>query len=104
MSLFFQRRGVRAARTVFRWCRITLWFAVLLVVAAVAYLHLVGLPDFLKPPLLQMVRDRGFDARFTSARLGFGPDVYFENAGFDPEDRSSGPHLSAGLTEIKLNW
>ena len=104
MVLFFQRRGVRAARTVFRWCRITLWFAVLLVVAAGAYLHLVGLPEFLKPPLLQMVRDRGFDARFTNARLDWGPAILIENAGFNPTNRSSGPHLSAGLTEIKLNW
>jgi hypothetical protein len=104
MPLFFQRRGVRAARTVFRWCRITIWFAVLIVVAALAYLHLVGLPDFLKPPLLQMVRDRGFDARFTSARLAWGPAIFIENAGFSPTNRLSGPRLSAGLTEVKLNW
>ena len=104
MLSFFQRRGVRAARVAFRRCRITLWFAVLLVVAALAYLHLVGLPEFLKPPLLQMARDRGFDARFANARLAWGPAVYIENAGFSPTNRLAGPRLSAGLTEVKLNW
>ncbi|HEX3988813.1 MAG TPA: hypothetical protein VHZ30_05230, partial [Verrucomicrobiae bacterium] len=104
MLSFFQRRGVRAARTAFRWCRITLWFAILLVLAALAYLHLVGLPEFLKPPLIQMARERGFDARFASAHLAWGPSIFIDNAGFSPTNRSSGPRLSAAVAEVKLNW
>ena len=53
-----------------------LWFAMFLVVVALAYLHLVGLPDFLKPPLLEKIRQRGFEARFTSARPGLGSGHY----------------------------
>ena len=104
MPPFFQRRGVRAARTAFRWCRITLWLAILLAMAALSYLHLVGLPDFLKPPLIQMARDRGFDVQFSSARLAWGPAIFIENAGFSPTNRSTGPRLSAGLADVKLNW
>ncbi|HEY3854771.1 MAG TPA: hypothetical protein VGO67_10295 [Verrucomicrobiae bacterium] len=104
MLSFFQRRGVRAARTAFRWCRITLWFAILLVLGALAYLHLVGLPDFLKPPLVQLAMERGFDARFASAHLTWGPAIFIENAGFSPTNRSAGPRLSAGVAEVKLNW
>jgi hypothetical protein len=103
MDLSSQRKEVRAGRTVFRWCRIAVGFAVFLVVAGLAYLHLVGLPDFLKPPLLQRIRDRGFEARFTNARLGWGPAIVIENASFSPINRSSGPRLSAGLTEVMLN-
>src|SRR5579863_4256300 len=104
MLLFFQRRGVRAARTAFRWCRMTLWFTILLALAALAYLHLVGLPDILKPPLIQMALERGFDARFTRARLAWGPAIFIENAGFNPTNRSAGPRLSAAVAEVKLNW
>ncbi len=104
MLSFFQRRGVRAARTAFRWCRITLWFAILLVLAALAYLHLVGLPDFLKSSVVQLATERGFDARFASAHLAWGPAIFIENAGFSPTNRSSAPRLSAALAEVKLNW
>lgn len=104
MGLFSQCKEVRVGRTVFRSCRIALWFALFLVVAGLAYLHLVGLPDFLKPPLLQKIRERGFEARFTNARLGWGPAIVIENAAFNPTGPSPGPRLSAGLTEVKLNW
>ena len=76
----------------------------LLVVAAMSFLYVVGLPDFLKPRLLNRIRERGFEARFTSARLGWGPSIVIENAGFSPTNRTSGPYLSAGLTEVKLDW
>jgi hypothetical protein len=104
MALFFQRNGIRVARNVFRWCRMTLWIVILLVISPLARLYLVGLPEFLKPPLLQKIRERGFDARFASARLGWGPAIIIENGGFSPTNRSSGPRLSAGLMEVKLNW
>ena len=45
--------------TAFKWCRVTVLLLVLLFVAALAYLQLVGLPDFLKNPLLRALRQRG---------------------------------------------
>jgi hypothetical protein len=103
MGSFFQRKGVRACLTVFKWCRVTVLLAVLLVVAALAYLQLVGLPDFLKKPLLRELRQRGFDAQFASARFGWGPSIVIENAAFSPTNLASGPRLSAGWTQLNLN-
>jgi hypothetical protein len=103
MGSFFQRQRVRSCLRVFKWCRVTVLLAVLLVVAALTYLQLVGLPDFLKNPLLRALRQRGFDAQFVSARLGWGPSIIIENAAFSPTNQASGPRLSAGWTDLKLN-
>ena len=90
-------------RAVFRWGRVTLLFAIFLVVAAGAYLNLNGLPDFLKRALLDHLRERGFEVQFTSARLGWGPEVVVENAAFHRSDRPLRPRLAAGLTRVHLN-
>jgi hypothetical protein len=103
LAAFFKSRGVRRFRTVFRWVRIALLFVLLLVVAAVAYLHFVGLPDFLKRDLLDRLRERGFEVQFTSARLGLGPEVLVENAAFHRTDRPLAPRLAAGETGIQLD-
>jgi hypothetical protein len=78
-------------------------FAIFLVVATGAYLHLIGLPDFLKLILLNRLRERGFEVYFTSARLGIGPEVVVDNAAFHRADRPLGPRLSAGRTVIHLD-
>ncbi len=103
MGSFFQRKGVRYCLTAFKWCRVTVLLVVLLVVSAVAYLQLVGLPDFLKNPLLSALRQRGFEAQFASARLGWGASIIIENASFSPTNQATGPHLSAGWTQLQLN-
>jgi hypothetical protein len=103
MEPFFQRKPVRTFLTAFKWCRVAVLFALLLVVAALTYLQLIGLPDYLKNPLLRAFRQRGFEAQFASARLGWGPCIIIENAGFSPTNQGTGPHLSAGWTQLDLN-
>jgi hypothetical protein len=104
MDVPVQLKKVPLGWTVFRWCRIAFWLALLLVVAALTYLYTVGLPDFLKPLILRKIRERGFEARFTNARLGWGPAILIENAAFNPIGPSSAPRLSAALTEVNLDW
>jgi hypothetical protein len=103
MGSFFQRKPVRTFLTAFKWCRITVLFLILLVVAAITYLQLIGLPDYLKNPLLRTLEQRGFNAQFASARLAWGPSIIIENAAFSPTNQATGPRLSAGWTELKLN-
>jgi hypothetical protein len=103
MAAFFSSPGFRRLRAAFRWVRILLLFAIFLMVAAGAYLHLVGLPDFLKRSLLSQLRERGFEVQFTSARLGWGPDVVIENAAFQRPDQPLGPRLSAARTQVYFN-
>ena len=96
-------RSGRRWRALFRRGCAALLFAVLLVVGAGAYLHFIGLPEFLKQALLTHLRDRGFEVHFNSARLGWGPEVTVENAAFHRLDRPLAPRLSAGHTVIRLN-
>ena len=103
LAAFFKSRGVRRFRIVFRWVRISILFVIFLVVAGVAYLHFVGLPDFLKRNLLDRLRERGIEVQFTSARLGWGAEVLIENAAFHHTDRPLAPRLAAGETGIQFN-
>jgi hypothetical protein len=103
MGSFFQRKPVRLFLRIFKWCRVTILFAIFLVVAAVSYLQLVGLPDFLKNPLLRALRQRGFEAQFASARLDWGPSILIENAAFSPTNQAAGPRLSSEWTQLNLN-
>jgi hypothetical protein len=99
----FQSRTGRRLRAVLRWGRVALLFAVFLAVAAVAYLHLIGLPDFAKQALLHHLRERGLEAQFTGARLGWGPEVVVDNAAFHRSDRPLGPRLAAGQARVHLD-
>jgi hypothetical protein len=103
LAAIYKSRGFRRFRAVFRWVRIALWFAIFLLVVAWAYLHLIGLPDYLKQNLLDRLSERGFEVQFTSARLGWGPEVLVEDAAFHRLDRPLAPRLAAGSTKVHLN-
>ncbi|HEV7924020.1 MAG TPA: hypothetical protein VGR14_01610, partial [Verrucomicrobiae bacterium] len=103
MGSFFQNKRVRSFLTVFKWCRVTVLLIVLLTVAGLTYLQLVGLPDYLKSPLLLALRQRGLDAQFASARFAWGPSILIENAAFSPTNQATGPRLSAQWTQLNLN-
>src|SRR5271157_3992826 len=106
MRLFFQRPGVRRIWILFRWFRICLWLILFLAVAAVSYLHLVGLPDFLKRPLLRRLLAEGVAAQFANMQLGWGrgPSIVIEDASFSRSDQPLSPRLSASRAELELYW
>jgi hypothetical protein len=103
MRAFFQRKGVRIFLSAFKWCRVAVLMVVLLAVAALTYFQLVGMPDFLKKPLLQALRQRGFEAQFTDAHFAWGPSIIIENGSFSSTNETAGPRLSAGLVQLDLN-
>jgi hypothetical protein len=106
MHPLLQHPVVRRARILIRWCRICLLLILLLAVAAVAYLHLIGLPDFVKRPLLRRLLEAGVEARFTDMQLGWswGPSIVIENAAFSRADQPLSPRLSARRAELTLSW
>jgi hypothetical protein len=106
MPPFFQRPAFRRIRILFRWFRISLWLILFLAVAAVSYLHLIGLPDFVKRPLLRRLLAEGVEARFTNIQLGWGrgPLIVIENASFSRSHQPLSPRLSASRAELALNW
>ena len=106
MRPLFQRPGVRRIWILFRWFRISLWLILFLAVAAVSYLHLIGLPDFLKRPLLRRLLAEGVAAQFANMQLGWGrgPSIVIENAAFSRSHQPLSPRLSASRAELELNW
>jgi len=75
-------------------------------VAAVSYLHLIGLPDFVKRPLLRRLLAEGVAAQFTNIQLGWGrgPLIVIENADFSRSHQPLSPRLSASRAELALDW
>lgn len=106
MRAFFNRPGVVRFRRIFRGCRMAVWLVLLFIVGALAYLHLVGLPDFLKAPLLRRLQEHGIAAQFTKMQLGWssGPAISIENAAFSHADDSLSPRLTTAQAELSMNW
>lgn len=73
MSSNSQRKPKRSfwqrLRIYFRRFRIAVLFTLLVFVCIGAYLNQVGLPDFVKQPLLENLRSRGVDLEFSRLRL-----------------------------------
>src|SRR4051812_8445725 len=86
-------------RVIFRRCRITVWLIILTLVAFVLYLDVVGLPNFIKAPLLEKLHDRGVDLQFT--RLHWSPlhGIVAENVFFGRTNDVLSPQLT--LKEVQ---
>src|SRR5205085_7504248 len=97
-----RKRGFwSSCRIYFRRFRIALWLLILAFLGFLVYLNQVGLPDFVKNPLLRNLRARGLDLQFSRLRLRWYQGIVAENVHFGrPEDPSS-PQLN--ISEVKLS-
>jgi hypothetical protein len=96
-------RAWQRVRRLFRWCRIVVLLGLLALVAAAIYLNQVGLPSFLKDPLLQELRDQGLDLRFNRLRLRWYRGIVAEEVNFGRAHFVSGPELRLREVELRLN-
>src|SRR5215831_8969103 len=103
MGLRFKSRFWRRCRICFRWCRITLWLVILLLVSALGYLNQVGLPDFAKKPLLEKLRSLGIDLQFSRLRLRWYRGIVAENVRFERANEPLTPQLRLNEVEVRLN-
>jgi len=101
----------RPPRTFWQRCRLWFWrfrVAVLLLalalVCATLYLNQIGLPDFIKPRLLEPLRERGVDLEFSRLRLLWYRGIVAENVRFGRAADATGPSLSAKQAELNLSW
>ncbi len=94
----------RTCRVCFRGFRISVWLSVLLALTAVVYLNQIGLPDLLKRPLLDKLRDRGLDLKFSRLRLSWYEGIVAENVHFGPADVEFSPHFKVDEVRVRLNW
>jgi hypothetical protein len=104
MGSHHKGRFWRLCRIYFRRFRISVWLLLLTVLAAVVYVNQVGLPDVLKRPLLEKLREQGLDLRFTRLRLSWHQGIVAENVHFGPAEQEFSPNLSVAEVEVRLNW
>ena len=93
----------RRFRLGFRCFRIGVLLVCLALVCALVYLSEVGLPDFVKRPLIEKLRERGVELQFSNLRLRWFHGVVARNVRFGSSNEQTGPRLSAQEAEINLN-
>src|ERR1041385_8796386 len=93
----------RLCRIYFRRFRITVWLLVLALVGCLIYLEQIGLPGFVKKPLLNKLRAQGVDLQFSRLRLRRLHEVVAENVVFGAAQDSLTPQLRAREVQVLLN-
>src|SRR5439155_26149278 len=86
-----------------RRCRIATLLLALAAVGALIYLNQVGVPDFLRRPLLEKLRARGLDLQMSTLKLRFYRGLVAEDVKIGAMNDTAGPRLTAKEAEVKLN-
>ncbi len=90
----------RKIRLGLRWGRRTLWALILAGLCALLWFNQIGLPEFLKKPLVEKLRERGVNLDFVRLRLHFVGGLVAENVRIGDSKISDSPTLA--LQEIRL--
>ena len=93
----------RICRIYFRRVRITVWLVILALLGALIYINQIGLPGFIKTPLLEKLRVAGIDLQFTRLRVRWVEGIVAENVRFGRPDEPFGPRLTAADVQIQVN-
>ncbi len=91
-------------RLIFRRCRITALLLVLVVCAALLYLDTVGLPDFIKKPLIEKLHARGIDLRFSRLRWQPFRGIIADNVFFGGTNATPTPELTLKEVQVGLDY
>ena len=93
----------RICRIYFRRFRMTFWLLLLGILVGLVYLHQVGLPGFVKKPLIEKLRARGLDLQFSRLRLRWHEGLVAENVRFVRADQQLSPELTLGEIRLEIN-
>jgi hypothetical protein len=99
-----KHRFWRRCRVYFRRFRFTVWLCLLALVGMIVYLNQIGLPDFVKKPLLEKLRARGVDLQFSRLRLSWDRGILAENVRFGRAGLPSSPQLLLAEVRVQLNY
>lgn len=98
------RRSIwQRLRIYFRRFRAAVWTLVIVVILAALWLNQLGLPGFLKRPLLEKLRAHGIELQFTNLRLSWSRGFVAYNVRFGRADAPGTPQFSARRVEVPLN-
>lgn len=92
----------RKCRIYFRRARITVWLVILAALGALIYLNLVGLPDFVKRPIITRLRERGVALDFSELRLHWSRGFVASQVRFGSVESPAVPRFTADEVEIDL--
>jgi hypothetical protein len=94
----------RKCRVCFRWCRISVWLLLLVLVCAVAWFNRIGLPDFLKTRLVATLHEHGVNLEFSRLRLRFERGLVAENVRIGGAENVASPVLTLAEVQLKLDF
>ena len=97
-------RGWKRFRVIFRRCRITMLVIILALVGFVLYLDRVGLPDFIKNPLVEKLHERGLDLQFSRLRWRITHGIIAENVFFGRTNDVASPQLTLKEVQLRLDY
>lgn len=93
----------RLVRIYFRHFRITVLLVLLGLLCLVIYLNQLGLPDFVKRPVLEKLRARGLELEFSRMRFRWYRGIVADHVRFGGVEEPNLPRFSAQEAEIDLN-
>ena len=92
----------RKCRVYFRRARITVWLVTLGILGALIYLNLIGLPDFVKRPIITKLREKGLVLEFSELRLHWSRGFVASHVRFGSMESTAAPRLLA--QEVEFNF
>ncbi|HEU5069668.1 MAG TPA: AsmA-like C-terminal region-containing protein [Verrucomicrobiae bacterium] len=99
-----RRTGWQRLRVYFRRCRITVLVLLLVLVCAGAYLNQIGLPGFVKRPVLENLRARGVDVQFSRLRLRWYRGIVADDVRVVGTNATTLPRFSARSADVQLDY
>lgn len=91
-------------RKTFRWSRRGTYGVLLVVATLLVWVNQVGLPGFLKAPLVEQLQDRGIDLQFARLRVRLTRGLVAETVDLKRVGAPAGEHFHAEEVRIRLRW
>src|SRR6185312_12785499 len=82
----------------------TVWLLILALIGFVFYLDKVGLPNFIKNPLLEKLHERGLDLQFSRLRWRPSHGIIAENVFFGRTNDLASPQLTLNEVLLRLDY
>ena len=79
------------------------WLLILVLIGAAVYVNQVGLPNFVKRPLLEKLRAQGLDLQFSRLRWRWDQGIVADHVRFGRADDPLSPQLTLAEIKVSLN-
>ena len=79
-------------------------FLVLVLICALGWLNQIGLPDFVKRPLVETLRARGVELEFTRLRLSLRRGLVADDVHIGRAEKAESPTLSLRQVQLRLDY